>query len=177
MYNEGISNREIGQEAGFITVYAAGSDGDAAPIFFISDDTQIQNLGAAALDCIDNLYGGTRSTKDSNGNVYTTKSSLNGGEVTIYRRDITSRPVITGPKTGLAGPQGIAVDSSGYIYVVSDGLIHNDGTPDVVTTPRITVYSPGSNGDVPPIASIGGTLTGLLRPNGIVLGPPMESSQ
>lgn len=173
-----VSNTVTGPITGSITVYAAGSNGDAAPIATITgDNTQIQNLSATALDSIGNLYGGNRCTKDSSGKVYTTGGSSSGGEVAIYPRDVTSKAVITGPKTGLAGPQGIAVDSNGYIYVVNNGLSYNDGavTPFAVTTPRVTIYSPGSHGNVEPVATISGTLTGLNQPNGIAVGPPVVS--
>lgn len=89
----------------------------------------------------------------------------------------TKSSYFPGANTGLAGPRGIAVDSNGNIYVVSDGLLYNGAAvaPFGVTSPRVTVYSAGSSGNVAPIATIGGSLTGLTRPTGIALGPPIEN--
>jgi hypothetical protein len=212
-----VPNMGNGTTTGSITVYATGSNGDAAPIATITgNNTLIQDLRAIAVDSSRNMYvsnccrnsestivflhssngnvapfatiarnqfGGTGRaiTVDSIGKLYTIAGCSSGGAVVIYapgsNGDATPIAVIDGPKTGLAGPQGIAVDSDGNIYVTNNGLLYNGGavTPFGVTTPRVTVYSAGSNGDVAPIATINGPLTGLDDPRGIALGPPMDS--
>jgi len=59
--------------------------------------------------------------------------------------------------TGMANPSSIAEDASGRIYVANNG------------TNTVTVYAAGANGNVPPLAVIGGSNTGLNLPVGIAL--------
>jgi hypothetical protein len=78
------------------------------------------------------------------------------------------------PLTQLNLPSGIAVDSIGNIYVANDGSL--SGGVDTVT-----IYPPGSNGNVAPAMLINGTvtssavisgiLTGLNQPAGLALSP------
>ncbi len=107
---------------------------------------------------------------DSNYNLYVTNDgSVAGGEdsVTIYASgsngNVAPTATITGPDTQLDLPSGIAVDTSGNIYVANDGSL--GGGADT-----ITVYPPGSTGDAAPSAVISGLLTDLSQPNGIALG-------
>jgi hypothetical protein len=64
---------------------------------------------------------------------------------------------ISGSSTGLNVPDAIALDSIGNIYVANNGI----GT--------VTVYPPGSNGNVVPSSVIQGYDTGLNAPVGIAL--------
>src|SRR5208282_5495 len=64
---------------------------------------------------------------------------------------------ISGSNTGLNAPVGIAVDSSGKIYVAD------------LQAASVTVYSAGSNGNVAPLATISGSNTGLSGPFGIAV--------
>jgi hypothetical protein len=66
---------------------------------------------------------------------------------------------IRGSKTGLAQPEGIAVDAAGNIYVTN-----NQSLPS-----SVTVFAPGANGNVAPLRSIAGPRTGLKFPTGIAL--------
>jgi hypothetical protein len=59
--------------------------------------------------------------------------------------------------------RGIAVDSKENIYVTSDG--HD------TTESSVTVFAHGSNGNIKPIAVIGGANTGLSGAIGIAVGP------
>ena len=68
---------------------------------------------------------------------------------------------IRGPRTLLIGPQGVAVDSTGRVYVVNDN--RNFGSSSV------TVYAAGASGDVAPIQAIAGADTGLDAPEGIAV--------
>ena len=108
---------------------------------------------------------------DSSGNVYVTNDA---GRVTVYPPlgssigTLNEAPsaTIAGAKTKLDSPQGIALDSSGNIYVTNiAGGSSNTGT--------VTIYSPqGSKTgtlDEPPIATIAGADTGLYNPLGIAL--------
>jgi sugar lactone lactonase YvrE len=64
---------------------------------------------------------------------------------------------ISGGSTDLNLPEGIALDSSGNIYVADAGAA------------SVFVYSAGSNGNAAPIATISGGNTGLTVPIGIAL--------
>jgi hypothetical protein len=64
---------------------------------------------------------------------------------------------IVGPATGLNAPIGLALDSSGNLYV-SNSLGNS-----------ITVYSPGANSNTPPARTISGNLTSLNVPQFIAV--------
>jgi hypothetical protein len=71
---------------------------------------------------------------------------------------------ISGPLTGLEFPSWIALDSTGNIYAVNSyGL---PGCPAF-----LTVFPPGSNGDVPPLATISGADTQLVCSSGVTVDP------
>ena len=59
--------------------------------------------------------------------------------------------------TGLSEPESVAVDENGNIYAANAC----NGT--------VTIYAKGSNGNAAPIATIGGSNTGLELPWGIAL--------
>jgi hypothetical protein len=59
--------------------------------------------------------------------------------------------------TDMASPSGIARDASGRIYVTNSA------------TSTVTIYAANSNGNVPPLAVIGGSRTRLVNPTGIAL--------
>jgi len=71
--------------------------------------------------------------------------------------------IIKGASTGLLWPSFVAVDRTGTIFVSNDGDLATGGQD------SITVYAPGTNGDVKPIRTIAGPLAGLTRPNGLAV--------
>jgi DNA-binding beta-propeller fold protein YncE len=82
--------------------------------------------------------------------------------ITVYRKDQSGDTapvrVITGPRTGLNWPTGIAVDPDrGDVYVAND------------TMHSILVFDAEANGDVAPKRILQGPRTGLKNPTGIVL--------
>ncbi|MGC2276078.1 MAG: hypothetical protein WA571_08715, partial [Candidatus Binatus sp.] len=89
-----------------------------------------------------------------------------GGYVTIYalgsRGDVEPIGTIDGAATRMDGPTGIAVDSSGRIYVLNEGEGARKGG-------SVVVFAPGSNGNVAPIATISGSNTGIRSPKAIAL--------
>jgi sugar lactone lactonase YvrE len=128
-----------------ILVYAAGANGDVAPIRAI----------AGANTALKNAVGIAR---DADGNLYVTNSpdgNQDGGTVTVYAPDASGNalPVrtIAGESTGLYHPEGIALDTAGNVYVAS--------------TYGVTVYPPGASGNAAPIRTIGTS----LRIQGIAL--------
>ena len=138
----------------YVAVYAPGASGNVAPIRTISGS----NTG---------LYQPTYDAVDSSGRIYVT----NLGTVTVYAAgangNVAPIATIAGSKTGLAGnglsyAGGIAVDSSGLIYVTTGVRQLN---------PSILVFAPGANGNVPPLRTITGSNTGLNYPVAIAVGP------
>jgi hypothetical protein len=93
----------------------------------------------------------------------------NPPSVRVYSPDsegnVSPIATLSGTATGLVGRalRGIALDSEGNIYVVSDG--HD------TTESNITVFRAGSNGNVKPMAVISGDNTGLSGAIGIAIGP------
>ena len=158
-----------------ITVYPAGSAGDAAPNATISVDRSGKSYPIAiAVSPHGDLYVANQGIV----NCYRRSCSQPGPDsVSVYRArsDGNARPsaVISGPDTGLASPSAIAVHG-GSIYVTNEGpretkcgrgfcfsYLPGPGS--------VTVYPPGSNGNVKPIATISGANTGLGLPYGITL--------
>jgi DNA-binding beta-propeller fold protein YncE len=82
--------------------------------------------------------------------------------ITVYAKtangDVPPLRVITGPRTLLNWPTGIAVDPErGDVYVTND------------TTNAILVFDAEANGNVPPKRILQGARTGLKNPTGIFL--------
>ena len=131
-----------------ITVYGAGS-------FGINDEPIARITGSKT--GLDNPRG---IAVDQDGNVYVANDGsldFHADSITVYAASATGnvKPIrkISGMKTGLYYPTGIAFDSSGDLYVANASLAGGTGT--------ITVYAPGTNGNVLPIRSIGGLNTQL----------------
>jgi sugar lactone lactonase YvrE len=110
---------------------------------------------------------------DSSGNIYVTEcpNCYTGGRgspgVYVYpagsNANIAPSTIITGSSTDLESPQGIALDSSGNIYVADSGDGACDGTASVY------VYPAGSNANAAPSTTINGLKTSLCVPIGITL--------
>ena len=135
---------------GSIEVFAASATGNAAPLLTISGS--LTGLKAP-------FYG----TVDSNGTMYAPNTSAYS--VTTYDAGTSgnSAPTTTieGSKTTLGYPSGIAVTSSGTIYVANP--------QDQAPYTSVTVYAPGTSGDVAPIARIKGSQTRLEFPYNVGL--------
>lgn len=135
-----------------ITVYASGSQGNVAPIRTIGgSETQLSVPWSLALDGSDSLY-------------VTNLGPVSCGcpSVTVYlpRANGNVKPirVITGTKTKLSEPNGVALDQSGRIYIA------NSCCPS-----SIRVYGADANGNVAPVRTIAGGNTQLNGPNAVVL--------
>jgi hypothetical protein len=137
-----------------ITVYPAGSSGNVQPSAVISGtNTGLVVPWAVALDSSRNIY--IADAGSSVGRADSVTVYLSGSNGNVVPTD-----TISGANTGLDSPGGIAVDSGGNIYVTNDGALTSN--PD-----DITVYSPGSNGNVTPTATL--YPLGLAYPLGIVV--------
>jgi hypothetical protein len=99
---------------------------------------------------------------DSSGNIWSPNWTGGvGGSITMYPAGSSGNAAptvdLTGAATMLAGPCGIAVDSSGKIY-----NSQCDG-------PSVLVFAAGSNGNAAPSQNISGAATTLGFPEGLAL--------
>jgi len=168
--------------AGSVSIYAAGSNGNASPVRTISGARHDKQMGfdsptSLAVDSRNRVY----VTNEGSATTYVSKEGVTTygpDSVAIYAANSNGNvaPIasISGPRTRLKMPSGIAVDSIGNIYVAN--VQSGDGT----SLDSITVYPPGSNGNVAPAmrlsdgriirdAIIQGPDTGLDGPVGIAL--------
>lgn len=152
-----VANQDFGSGAYSITVYAAGANGNVAPIRTISGPATMLSCPAGiALDASTppNLYVANNSCVGSSTGTYA---------ITVYAGgasgNVAPIQTISGSSTGLSFPVGIAVDGSENIYVYNWGA----------TGPTITVYAGGANGDVAPTQTIAGNHTTLYHAGGLAL--------
>jgi hypothetical protein len=108
---------------------------------------------------------------DSSGNIYVANDFGGGakiGSVTVYpfgsNGNVTPTTTIAGGKTGFDFPTGIALDSSRNIYVTNCGVDCGGAN-----ARSVEIFSAGSSGNVPPMATITGGKTDLAFPFGIAL--------
>ncbi|MGH7813814.1 MAG: choice-of-anchor D domain-containing protein [Candidatus Binataceae bacterium] len=137
-----------------VTSYPLGSNGNSAPIATISGAaTGLDSLQGVAVDSGGKIYATNCGTACS--------GSGNPASVTVYpagsNGNTAPGATISGAATGLNSPFGIALDSSGNIYVTNYGAT------------SVTIYPAGSNGNVTPGATISGAVTELNGPGGIAL--------
>jgi tripartite motif-containing protein 71 len=141
-------------DADSVFVYPAGSNGNVAPIATINASvlTGVSVTTGVALDSGGNIYLSERGNPSyypygppPSVLVYPPGSSGNAAPIAT----------ISGRKTGLKNPDGIAVDSIGKIYVAD--------------ARKVLVYPTGSNGDVAPIAVIGLSKTRKQGSDGIAV--------
>lgn len=90
--------------------------------------------------------------------------------VLVFRRtaigNVAPLREIRGPRTGIVRPQGVAVDP-----VHDEIIVAIEGQPErrPAVPPALLVFPRTASGDVPPIRTISGPTTGLLRPRQLQL--------
>lgn len=145
-------NIYVTNQSASITVYSSGANGNVAPLQTISGSNTLlcgRSIGIAINSLNGEIY--VANTPDGAGcpasiNVYA--AGANGNVAPIG--------VIEGSKTKLDFPFGVALDSTGNIYISDSGN-------------RLYVYAAGSSGNVAPARTIKGSLTGLKQPKMLAL--------
>jgi 6-phosphogluconolactonase (cycloisomerase 2 family) len=134
-----------------ITVYAAGTTGNVAPIRTIAGS--LTNLAAA-----------TGIAFDAAGNIYVANSNVHqSGEasITVFAAgangNVSPIEMIAGTKTKLLNPYGLARDGSGNIHVAN------------YAGSFVATFRAGAKGDPRPIHALKGRRTTLKEPIGIAI--------
>lgn len=128
-----------------VSIFAKGSNGDAAPVAIIAGtNTGLSQPAGVAVDALGRIY--VADTGAESVFVYPALGSSTG------LLNEAPSATISGGNTGLSLPEGIAVDLTDHrIYVADQG----DGGCD--TTANVFVYETGTSGDVTPVATIEGS--------------------
>jgi len=127
----------------YITVYAAGSNGNRAPQQTIYDGQDFFFIPSGIA-----VFNGTLYVADQ-GDVSINEYLASSNGI------VNPAAVIEGSSTGLNTPRGVAVDSRGRIYVTD-----ND---------RVLVFAASANGNVAPIRTIAGSNTQLNGAVGLTI--------
>jgi 6-phosphogluconolactonase (cycloisomerase 2 family) len=139
--------------ANLIAVYARGASGDVAPIRTIQ--TGLDHPHTLGVDLLHQelfVPNNLAASGQPAINVYDLNASYPGNDA--------PKRTITGGLTGLNRPAGLAVDSVNQeLYVAND----------VVGGSSITVYALGANGNVAPLRTLQGSLTGIEGPLGMAV--------
>ena len=152
-----------------VLVYSAGSTGNVAPTAILFGPNT-------------DLGGPIGIAVDSSGKIYVADES--SASVTVYPALVSStRPVnvapiatISGSNTGLILPIGIALDSSGNIYVADGGNPYYQGLASSVSAyPPLGgsgwIAGPPATYSVAPTATISGPVTELFDPQFVAIQP------
>ena len=144
-----------------VLVFPSGSNGDVPPQEVIPGPADAA-LSAIALDSRENVY--VIAVKNSNRDFNTINTIVvYATAISGYRKIATiagdRAGLVTSPSSGIGG---IAVDSSGSIFVTRDGGGKGD---------KVMVYAAGSSGDATPRSVIEGPHTMLNGASGIAIGP------
>ncbi len=140
-----------GNYSGSIAVFSLQAYGNATPLSVIrGTKTSLDGSGGIAVDRAGNTYASNR-VADADWKI-TSYAAGSSGNVSPLTK-------IEGGKTGLGYPTGVAVDSSGKIYVANPQAGYTS----------ITVYAAGTTGNTPPVSTIRGPHTRLNFPYGVTL--------
>jgi sugar lactone lactonase YvrE len=139
-----------------IAVFAPGANGNIAPEYSISGS--LTGLGNP-----DDIVVGF------NGEIYVTNGFGSGANsITVFAPGASGNvaPIedISGSNTDFGNPDDLAVDAKGNMYVTDE---------DSSVGPAVLEFASGANGNVAPIATIAGSSTTFVGPEGVaVAGPP-----
>jgi sugar lactone lactonase YvrE len=117
-------------------------------VYQLGRDAKLRSPQNLALDASDNVF-------------VTDGDALDEFSAGTYG-DVEPRHRLYGHKTGLSAADGVAVDSSGDIYVAI-------GVAQGKTEAGVNEYPPGAKGHTAPINAFSGTATTLQSPQGITI--------
>jgi hypothetical protein len=147
--------------SGSILEFAPGSNGNVSPVTVIAgSNTGMTVPSGIVVDVAGNIWITNEQLSTTPASVAMFTAGSNG--------NVTPAVTIAGSNTGLSNPAGLAIDANWNIYVANQ-TIGAANCPSA--TGAITVYSPGSNGNVAPAATISGSNTGLSNPYGLAIYP------
>lgn len=143
-----VANYHSSSGLGSVTVYAAGSRGNVAPIAQINGQTS----GDAMVNPSDVVL-------DAAGNIYVSGNTSNS--LSVFAPGASGNPTpiryISGSNTNLDQPSYLYVTPKGKLYVAN------------FTGKSVNVYAPGANGNVAPVQEITGEDTGMQRATGVAV--------
>lgn len=150
-HSEGFANQK-----NIVQIFAGDTKGDKSPLAKIyGGKTALYGPNGIAVDSSHKLY------------VVNVRISSHPSSINVYGPgqygNVAPAGIISGSQTSLYLPNGIALDSSGNIYV-ADGR-YGSGCPGG----DIAVFAAGATGNVAPTQLITGYYTSLCNPNGIAL--------
>ena len=150
-----VTNSGTGAATGSVTEYASQATGNVLPITVISGSgSGIGKPTGIVVDSAGNIYvANTTGTPSFTSSVLIFAAGSGGAAAPTA--------LISGSNTGLNFPVGIDVDSKGNILVANTSGPAGNG--------NVEIFASGSTGNVAPTSVIGGPLTGLVNPTGIVL--------
>ncbi|HEY6324995.1 MAG TPA: hypothetical protein VIW73_00585 [Candidatus Cybelea sp.] len=147
------------QPLGKVSIYAANLQGNSISIFKRGANGCAKARGISGSKT---QLSRPAALMISGGVIYA--GNLNSHSITEYpasaRGNTAPTTVISGSKTMLVNPVGLAVDSSQNLYVADDSAA------------AIFVFAAGASGNVSPIRTIAGSQTGLSGTSGIVITKP-----
>jgi hypothetical protein len=151
------------QVSNTVTIFPAGANGNTRPLAVIGGSkTRLSKPSGIALGSDGTIYvANSAGTKRSSVTVY---PPLSGSGI------LNESPIseISGSRTLLDNPSGVALDSHGNICVTNPFFTRITKHKSIAKG-RITIYPAGSSGNVAPVATIRGDRTGLAFPSGIAL--------
>lgn len=150
-----VTNSGVGSNPGSVTIYASQATGNVLPTGVISGSgSGISSPTGIVVDATGNIYVANVSGSPFFASSILIFSPASGG---------VSSPTsfISGAATGLYFPVGLALDSKGNILVANTSGAAGNG--------NIEIFAAGSNGNAAPATIIGGPLTGLVNPTGLIL--------
>lgn len=151
--------------------FAPGANGNVTPASTLSAGSGSAVYSASGIAALPNgsLYVSNNISAYGSytGNVIEFAPGANGNATPIA--------TISGSNTQIGFPYGVDVDAKGNIYVLTsdngNGQINYSTGLGVLSNPRICVYAAGSNGNVTPIAVIGGSQTQIVEPVALRVAP------
>jgi probable HAF family extracellular repeat protein len=153
-----VTNHSRFNLAGDVTAYDVTANGDVSPVaLIVGMNTRLAGPQGIAVDASRNIYvANSRGMQSNFGSMAVYAAGANGNVAPIR--------MISGSKTGLVAPAGIALGGQGATFVVNYDVN------------SVTVYAASANGNIAPIRMISGSKTLMVHPTGIALDPTVGNT-